>query len=286
MWAKTVLLILFTGGIFVLAENRFSSTFQSCLVYEANKEPNPENAAVQLWGLAEPQIICTIRLVDRHNGFFAALGALAIAIFTGTLWQTSNQQAFLTREALIVNKEALIVSKRALVFAKDIRSLWEIDKTSGEYVWRFRPIWENTGDTPTSKLRFYSDCELRNSALPPGFDFTRKKYRSGVGLIPPRTITLGGVAPPIPFAAISPQDILDVRQGSKFLYIWGWASCFDTFPDTKEHITRFCWMIHTVGDPRKYVEAQSQTEAGALRFETIHHSEGNGFDEDTIPQPD
>jgi hypothetical protein len=41
----------------------------------------------------------------------------------------------------------------------------------------------------------------------------------------------------------------DVQQATLFLYLWGWVRYFDVFPDTKEHITRFCGVVMPVGDP-------------------------------------
>ena len=36
-------------------------------------------------------MICSLRLVDRHNGFFAAVAAFIIAAFTFTLWQSTEK---------------------------------------------------------------------------------------------------------------------------------------------------------------------------------------------------
>ncbi len=41
--------------------------------------------------LIHPQIICSLRLVDRHNGFFALLRTIAVACFTLALWQSTKR---------------------------------------------------------------------------------------------------------------------------------------------------------------------------------------------------
>jgi hypothetical protein len=83
---------------------------------------------------------------------------------------------------------------------------------------------------------------------------------------------MGGLVP-FPPAAISVQDILDAQHGRKFIYIWGWARYFDVFPDTPEHLTRFCWQVLIVGDPT------SADSGEKLRFDTIHHTAGNCADD-------
>ena len=74
-------------------------------------------------------------------------------------------------------------------------------------------------------------CALMNAALPTGFDFNYHTTVIGTALIPPKITVMGGIAPTMPGAPISPQDILDIQQGRKFLYLWGWARYFDVFPN-------------------------------------------------------
>ncbi len=202
-----------------------------------------------------------------------ACATVIIALFTFTLWRATTRQGKLT-------KEALIADKRAFVFANDVSSFWELDPTSGHYNWRFRPVWENSGETPSKKLRVYCACELRNTPLPTGFDFNQLATPAGTGLVPPKSHKLGGVAPAWPAAAITPQDILDTQAGKKFIYLWGWVRYFDVFPRTPEHITRFCWQILPVGDPVAFVPGQTPNQPGSLSFSTSHHSEGNCADEE------
>jgi hypothetical protein len=91
---------------------------------------------------------------------------------------------------------------------------------------------------------------------------------------------LGGLSPSPPENAISPQDITDVQSGKKFLYVWGWARYSDVFPNTKQHITRFCWMITPVGDPFAYIPGKIPPEPGGLQFQSRHHDEGNCADDE------
>ena len=88
--------------------------------------------------------------------------------------------------------------------------------------------------------------------------------------------TMGGAAPLIPAAPITPQDIIDAQNGRKFIYLWGWAKYFDVFPRTPEHITRFCWLILVAGDPLSFNPAQPNSTT----FATANHIEGNCADEE------
>ena len=218
-------------------------------------------------------VACVGVFIDKNGGAITAIATIVIAIFTGVLWKVTGQQVRVT-------KEALIADKRAFVFPKDILPEWSQDPTTGQYVWRFRPQWENSGDTPTKNMRLYSACELRTTLLPNGFDFDQVISPPGTGLCPPKTFKLGGAAPLLSLPAITPQDILDIQAQRKYLYVWGWVRYFDVFPGTPEHITRFCWQILPRGNPLTFTPGQLPANVGSLSFPSIHHIEGNCADEE------
>jgi hypothetical protein len=145
-----------------------------------------------------------------------------------------------------LTKEALIADKRAFVFASGINPFWELDKRSGTYHWRIRPVWRNAGDTPTRRLRLYTDCEIRNSSLPENFRFVDGAIPAGAGLLGPRQESMGG----------------------------------DVFPGTPEHITRFCWQIIPQGDALAFIPGQLPNTPDALSFAYLHMVNGNYADEE------
>jgi hypothetical protein len=244
-------------ALFVVAERTFSASFQHCIAAG-------ENSAA--FGVSvDSYIRCTVRIVKGYEAAITALATIVIAAFTGTLWWATSKQAELTREALIADK-------RAFVFATGIYGFWEPSPT-GQYNWRFRPLWQNGGETPTKNMTMHTSCELRNTPLPSGFDFGQAQ--TGTGFLGPRATSMGSLAPTM--AAITPQNLRDVQQQRQFLYLWGWVRYFDVFPNTKEHITRFCWVVIPVGDPFTYVPNDPQH---TLRFTTIHHTEGNCADDE------
>ena len=124
------------------------------------------------------------------------------------------------------------------------------------------------------------ECDIRNIPLPEGFDFPHDATQIGTGLLAPKSESLGGLAPRMPGAAISPQDILDAQHGRKILYVWGWAKYFDVFPNTQEHTTRFCWLIIPGGNPAEYCPTARNGEMGSLVFGYVHNITGNCADEE------
>lgn len=250
-----VLSIVVIGAVFVGFEWIFVPSFGGCVGT----------------GTLSAYVECSAAFLDHHGAGITALATIVIAAFTGTLW-------FATIRSTELARESFSADKRAFVFAMGINGFWERENTSGQYNWRFRPLWQNSGDTPSKNLRIFTGCELRDTPLPVGFKF--KHGEEGTGLLPPKSTLSGGLAPTPPQAAITPQDILDVQAGRKFLYLWGWAKYHDVFPGTKEHVTHFCWLVTPLGDPLKYIPGTQPPAPGGLAFHTIHHPEGNCADEE------
>lgn len=255
----------------VITERTFSPTFQQCVgAKEQNKETGVDKEQHSASGPTIYNYVrCTGEFLDASEGTITALATIIIAAFTCTLWIATSNQGQLTREALVADK-------RAFVFATGFTPYWEKD-SSGRYNWRFRPVWRNSGDTPTRRLTQHTACELRNTPLPDDFNFNYPTKNSGVGLLGPRYENMGGIAPPSPSVGITSQDILDVQEGRKFLYLMGWARYFDVFPDTPEHITRFCWIILPSGDPFTFVPNDAEH---ALIFPYAHFGTGNCADDE------
>jgi hypothetical protein len=201
--------------LFIALERNFSSSFKACINDE--RETTADSTTVGVY------VHCTGNFIADNNGGITALATLVIAAFTATLWFATNRQAELT-------KEAFIADKRAFIFATGFNSVWEEDKATGQYNWRFRPVLRNSGDTPTKNMEMYVACEVRNAVLPPGYAFTPQVHNIARGMMPPKFELQGGLAPQMPGAAITPQDILDTQTGKKFTYIWGWIKYRDVFP--------------------------------------------------------
>jgi hypothetical protein len=119
-------------------------------------------------------------------------------------------------------------------------------------------------------------CELRNTPLPQNFDFNYATTNIGTGLLGPKYENEGGLAPMPPHQpAITAQDIIDVQNGRKFLYLMGWTRYFDVFPKTPEHITRFCWIVIPNGNPLAFIPNSPEGSGHTLTFGYLHFPRGN-----------
>ena len=197
------------------------------------------------------------------------LCTVAIAKFTWRLADISEIQGKLT-------ERALVETRRAFISVRGYFSWYEPDIISGCYAWRFQAMWENAGDTPTKNFRYGVHCEVRNSPLPVGFDIEANAPEVGRGLLGPRVKNEGGISPLAPLSAVTAQDIFDAQNRRKFIYFYGWARYFDAFPNTKEHVTRFCYVISPTGNPFTFVP---NDPANPLNFTNLQHSEGNCADD-------
>lgn len=256
--AKQIALVLVAFvaivAIFVFVERAFSPTFQKCIATDS-------------------YVRCSAVLVKNYEASITALATIIIAAFTGTLWIATSHQAELTRRTLIADK-------RAFVFAAGIVGIYELDPLTGHYNWRVAPVWHNSGDTPTRQLRIYTDAWFGNTPLPANFDFTNidPLQGPGGGMLGPKMSNNGGQAPHIPHqAALAPQDIVDIQNGRRFFFLWGWARYFSTLPDTPEHITRFCWRVFFTGDPFVFNPAVNPS---SVTVHNLHLPQGNCADEE------
>lgn len=265
-----VLTLAIILGLFISSERLFAPSFKECVAKHQTgheSDPTKENPSGFL-GSITAYAECTGDFIDKNNGSITALATIIIAAFTATLWRATTRQSDLTREALIADK-------RPFAFPDAINSYWE-DSTShpGHYDWRFRPVWQNSGDTAPKNLAIQSNCELRNTPLPMDYPFT-SNVATGGGILGPKMRAPAGLAPAMPNPAISPQDIVDVEQGRKFLYLWGWARYEDGFPETPIHLTHFCWQIFPNGRPFEFVPGKIPPAEGSLAFDHIQIAQGN-----------
>jgi hypothetical protein len=272
-WAAILLILLFSGVVWAIDS---SQTFEQCISLSQTTANNkPTENEITILSAPHSYRACLGAYAVINNPVITALSTLIIAAFTIVLAGATSKQALLTREALVADK-------RAFVFATGFHPYWELDKTTGAYNWRFRPIWQNSGDTPTKALKLYAACEVRNTILPAGYNFSCLPQNMGNGLIGPKQTAQGGAAPLLPATGVSPQDIMDAQAGRKFIYLWGGVEYFDVFPKTPKRITRFCWQIVANGDPLKFAPGQIPGDVGNLSFGNIHHFEGNCADDECV----
>ena len=112
--------------IFIWAENQISPSFQACISQKGtqtttqNGEKNADEKS-NIVVIVRSQALCSLRLVDRHNGFFSALAALIVAVFTVTLWISTSKQARLSFESLRLAREEFIATHRPKIIIRFIQ---------------------------------------------------------------------------------------------------------------------------------------------------------------------
>jgi hypothetical protein len=260
-------------AFFVATERMVSPAFQQCIDKRTSeKVSNPaNNKPASLRSVVSATVGCSGDFVDSHGSGITALATLMIAAFIWILWIATTKQSEFAREAHILDK-------RAFIFAIDFAKRWDVPDpaTAGLYNWRFAPLWRNTGDTATKDLTTFVECEIRNDMLPPNYPFTFKQEHVVKGIIGPKVDMVGGTVPRVP-AVITPEDLREAQLFRRFIYLWGWVKYFDVFPGTPRHITHFCWLITSTGDPMTFIPNTpgSPPTPGTLNFAFLQHPEGN-----------
>jgi hypothetical protein len=260
---------------FYFAERSFSPAFQTCVEKHQAADSNriAEDDITGRWiSLVEHSIRCSGEFVEANSAAITALAAILVAAFTASLWIATGRQAKLTRQAVMAGK-------RAFVFPTGVVALPESNAQTGSFHWRLVPAWENSGETPTRNLRIYADCILTNVPLPESFSFTQidPEEPPAMAMLGPKATSKGGIAPHAAAPALTPQDILDIQSGQRFLYLWGWARYSDLLPNTPERITRFCWQIIADGNPLTF---NPLMDPQGLRWSNIHQRRGNCADDE------
>lgn len=97
IWGLTIVGVV---AAFVFGENDIAPKFSECVRQIASNQGarSPHENGFILFDLVRAQGICTLSLIDRHNGFFAFLGTAAIAGFTFILWRATNGMLLITQE--------------------------------------------------------------------------------------------------------------------------------------------------------------------------------------------
>ncbi|MEO5923806.1 MAG: hypothetical protein ABIR70_08280 [Bryobacteraceae bacterium] len=109
----------------------------------------------------------------------------------------------------------------------------------------FSLVWTNQGNTTARGVQYRLNSKLTNSVLPEDFPF----FDEGDGTIGRLVLAPRNGDTAVAPERITPQDLDDVMNEKRFLYVWGWVRYRDLFAETKEHITMTCYRITIQGQP-------------------------------------
>lgn len=190
---------------------------------------------------------------------------LGLMIYTALLWRATGR---LVSDA----KQTAKAQLRPYLAIESFHWLSHEDPDRDNRVWwSIHPVWKNGGVTPTKHLFLSTGSVLRDTELPADFVFPDGVAEPIRSLIGPHA-TLGAAS-----QTITGDDLADVRDGRKFFYVWGSVRYRDVFPETQEHITRFCAHITRVlGNPTRPYDAETNIVEIHFSFYRRH----NCMDED------
>lgn len=135
-----------------------------------------------------------------------------------------------------------------------------------------RVTWENSGATPTKHaLHRFNVCIIDEKDWPIKRDFPDQPSIQGTEDEGP--FVLGPKAQSFQFFDIPKDAIVDMLNGRKFGYVWGWADYNDIFRCTKRHRTEYCYRIHVT------------TIGSAVTFAAGRIGNFNGADDECYRQP-
>jgi hypothetical protein len=105
-------------------------------------------------------------------------------------------------------------------------------------------MWANTGDTPTRDLNVVVNRAILDSPLDESYNFVAERQAI------PALLPAHGVIGSETFDVFG-DELQKIQFGKKHLYIWGVAWYRDVFPESPEHITKFCVVAtNLTGDPK------------------------------------
>ncbi len=158
-------------------------------------------------------------------------------------------------------EDALIKLQRAFVLLRDLST--EVDKNSGGVIQavKFTARWENSGSSPTKWFLMRINLAYFDPNKEPIF-VDQGEWPSNHSVIGPRALAnaLSISTPNI--------DLRSVVDGTRNLFVWGWAEYDDIFVGTPRHRTEFCFQVLIQDDGTK------------TSITTRQHSQHNGADEE------
>ena len=205
---------LFSLTLLVVAENTISQSFQSCIsqtTAQQGAQGSNKNGQI-IAGVIKAQVTCSVSLVDRHAGFFAALATLAIACFTLTLWLA-------THKLWLASENTAKRQLRAYVFVVNAERISHHVPALGT---RFEV--KNTGQTPAYDVFISIGAKFDGLLLTsPPPKLKKEDYSFAIG--PGKSITHTMIADPV----LAPDEMEAINHDAGKLFIIGRIDYRDTF---------------------------------------------------------
>lgn len=175
---------------------------------------------------------------------------LLVLVGGGQVWFLRNTDISTTRAANAAKQaaDAAMAGQRAFI---DIQPYWSQETVEGDFV--FGAKWINAGNSHATNIRQFIDyCFVDSDTdLPDDFVFPDN--------VPPIATASGNMlgpkreffSPNVPRdGVITAAQMADIKAKKKRLYFFGWAKYSDIFPGSEEHITKFCYFVRVIDNPK------------------------------------
>ncbi len=161
--------------LFVWSENAVAPHFQSCVgqygADRGDKEGKEKGRIVIETIVAES--VCTLQLIDRHNGFFSALAAFAIAVFTWTLWRSTSGLLLATNKTIEITARNFTAEHRPWVLID--AEFDQLRFENGSIFFRLKYRLKNTGNSPAAGMFVFGKAILLRTGM--RIDAERETFR-------------------------------------------------------------------------------------------------------------
>ena len=231
---------------------------------DANDD-TPPSVALTRGALSSKPLFVALTCDEHDDNADCAKGWLAkfltdpVATFTGLLFIATFLQAYFTWKALVESQRAnaaarsaenntqtaLIITNRPYVFVRDFVPI-AVGNPDQPLGWTCVVLWENSGATPTQRLKMWVSWARFTAPVPDDYPFLDRGEGADdtVTIIPPR----GQVSTPV--FTLDIEHAVSLMERRSFTYIWGWAEYDDLFPYSPRRRTEFCVqvLVDQIGD--------------------------------------
>jgi hypothetical protein len=181
---------------------------------------------------------------------FLVLATIGLFVSGERAVRVANRSAKAAQKSAEIAERALIAGQRAFISAVLMGIAAKNVETDQVVQWNFTTTWNNAGTTPTRDMRNHISVKMFDGPLPNDWDFPDLWTKNVTSKTP--TLLTGpakGAVQGQTVGAFTVDQIREVINGKKTLYMWGWASYNDVFPSTPRHVTRFAVQIFAGGNP-------------------------------------
>jgi len=231
-------------------------------------------------------------LWERTTTDPVAFFTFILAISTGGLWlatiglyragerqiAVAKESADAAQRAALTGERALIVVERAFIMISDMGV-----NTIGQYGtiidYRLNVNIANSGKTPAKNYTCIANLVVFDGDMPAGFRFPDRTHQD----LPEKGTTIGPQARTYFQIDFFVQDAIDVFEGRKKAFVYGWLEYDDIFPDSPRHRTEFCLWIEVYADPRHSIQVVYGKPPPILTVRAYNRY--NSYDDDCVYRP-